>query len=196
MATTISLDLPEEVAQSAETAAKQRQTRLEAILSRWITQGMVEQGVSALVTPSATLPTDLQIPAEQQRELRELLWRGEADLSSNEYLRLDELLRIYRQTLVRQAQAVTDWLAAGAWNRAEVHVDQLHRFDSSMLYAAGYDPKTQTMEVVFNSGGIYRYSDVPPEVYEGLLTSESKGRYMWINVINLYPYERLRLDRE
>ena len=195
MATTISLELPEEMVQSADAAAKQRQTHLETMLSRWITQGMVEQGVAALVNPSAPLPADLQLPAEQLMELRELLWRGEAELSSTEYFRLDELLRIYRQNLVRKAQAVTDWLAAGAWNTAEVHVDQLHRLDSSMLYAAGYDPKTQTLEVVFNSGGIYRYSDVPPEVYEGLITTESKGRYMWMNVLNLYPYERLRLDR-
>lgn len=196
MPTTISLELPEEVVQNAEEAAKQRQTRLETIFSRWISQGMVEQGVSSLINSSALLPVDSQLSAEQQTELRELLWRNQTELMSSEYLRLDELLRIYRQNLVREAQAVTDWLAAGAWNTAEVHVDQLHRLDSSMLYAVGYDPKTQTMEVVFNSGGIYRYSDVPPEVYEGLLHTESKGRYMWLNVLNLYPYERLRLDRE
>jgi len=64
-----------------------------------------------------------------------------------------------------------------------------------MLYAVGYDPKTQTLEVVFNSGGIYRYADVPPQVYEDLLQTDSKGRYMWMNVLNLYPFERLRLDR-
>jgi len=44
------------------------------------------------------------------------------------------------------------------------------------------------MEVVFNSGGVYRYFDVPKDIYEGLLAAESKGRYMRANVIDVYPY--------
>jgi len=65
---------------------------------------------------------------------------------------------------------------------------QLIQVESSMIYAVGYDEESQTMEVVFNSGGVYRYFDVPKDIYEGLLAAESKGRYMRANVIDVYPY--------
>ena len=38
---------------------------------------------------------------------------------------------------------------------------QLTTLESSMLYAVGYGSKTHTLEVVFNTGGIYQYYDVP-----------------------------------
>ena len=67
--------------------------------------------------------------------------------------------------------------------------------ESSMIHAVGYDEKTQTLEVVFNSGRIYRYEDVPPEEYEGLMDAESKGRYMRANIIDVYPYYRMSRRR-
>lgn len=195
VSTTITLEIPDEVIKNAQAVANRMQTRTETILARWLTAGMVDHAVTALVDQPGTTSSPVLLPTGQQMELSELLYQRESDLGNTEYFRLDELLRLFRQSLVRKAQAITDWLAAGGWNTAEVNVTQLRRLDSSMLYAIGYDPKTQTLEVVFNSGGIYRYADVPPQVYEELLQADSKGRYMWMNVLNLYPYERLRLDR-
>lgn len=195
VSTTITLEIPEEVMKNAQAVANRMQTRTETILARWLTDGMVEQAVNALIDQPGSTSSPVLLPTGQQMELSELLYQRERDLGNTEYFRLDELLRLFRQSLVRKAQAITDWLAAGGWNTAEVNVTQLRRLDSSMLYAVGYDPKTQTLEVVFNSGGIYRYADVPPQVYEDLLQTDSKGRYMWMNVLNLYPFERLRLDR-
>ena len=37
---------------------------------------------------------------------------------------------------------------------------QLTTVGSSMIHAVGYDDETREMEVVFNSGGVYRYIDV------------------------------------
>ena len=54
---------------------------------------------------------------------------------------------------------------------------QLVTVESSMIHAVGYDKGKRILEVVFNTGRTYQYSDVPPEVYEGLLNAESKGRY-------------------
>ena len=67
--------------------------------------------------------------------------------------------------------------------------------ESSMIHAVGYDAETQTLEVVFNSGGIYHYEDVPPEEYEGLMDAESKGRYMRANIIDVYPYYQVSRRR-
>ena len=59
--------------------------------------------------------------------------------------------------------------------------------ESSMIQAVGYDAKTRTLEVVFNSGQTYCYEDVPPKIYKGLLDADSKGRYMRAEIIDVYP---------
>ena len=69
---------------------------------------------------------------------------------------------------------------------------QLTTVESSMIYAVGYDPDTQTLEVVFNRTGVYRYYDVPPEEYEGLIAAESKGRYMLDCIIDVYPWSKVK----
>ena len=49
--------------------------------------------------------------------------------------------------------------------------------ESSSLRSIGYDRATATLEVEFASGGVYRYSDVPPEVWSAFRQSDSKGRF-------------------
>lgn len=58
-----------------------------------------------------------------------------------------------------------------------------------MLYAVGYDPKAKVLEVVFNSGKIWRYYDVPLSVYDGLLTTRSVGSYMNSHILGCYEEE-------
>ena len=72
---------------------------------------------------------------------------------------------------------------------------QLTTVESSMIHAVGYDPETQTLEVVFNSGQTYCYEDVPPDECEGLMAAESKGGYMRANIIDMYPYYPLSRRR-
>lgn len=72
---------------------------------------------------------------------------------------------------------------------------ELVRVESSMIYAVGYDEETRTLEIVFNSGGIYHYADVPPEEYEGLLNADSKGRYFLAHIRDVYAYWRVRPSR-
>jgi hypothetical protein len=68
----------------------------------------------------------------------------------------------------------------------------LIKVDSSMIYAVGYDPETQTLEVVFNRTGVYIYEGVPQEVYDGLLAADSKGSYMRAYIIAMYPTRKLK----
>lgn len=68
---------------------------------------------------------------------------------------------------------------------------QLTTVESSMIHAVGYDDEARELEVVFNSGGIYRYQDVDKETYEELLEAESKGRFMHACVIDMYPYYKV-----
>jgi hypothetical protein len=60
-----------------------------------------------------------------------------------------------------------------------------------MLDLVGYDPGAQILEVVFNTGDRYRYFEVPPDEYEGLMTADSIGQYMHKHIIGHYDYERV-----
>jgi hypothetical protein len=60
-----------------------------------------------------------------------------------------------------------------------------------MLDLVGYDAKSQVLEVVFNTGDRYRYLDLPPSEYEGLMTADSIGQYMHKHIIGHYDYERV-----
>ncbi len=62
--------------------------------------------------------------------------------------------------------------------------------ESSMINAVGYDRENRRLQVIFNTGKVYCYEDVPPEVFEGLLAADSKGRYMRAHIIDVYPYRR------
>jgi len=62
--------------------------------------------------------------------------------------------------------------------------------DSSMVASVGYDEERRLLQVVFTNGRVYCYEDVPPEVFQGLLEAESKGKYMLANIIDVYSYHR------
>jgi len=48
---------------------------------------------------------------------------------------------------------------------------------SSNLASVGYDLNSNTLEVEFNHGGIYQYSNVPESIYSGLMNASSHGQY-------------------
>lgn len=48
---------------------------------------------------------------------------------------------------------------------------------SAALVSIGYDAETETLEVEFSSGVVYRYLRVPDDVAAGLYRAESLGRY-------------------
>lgn len=192
MSRTVTLALADELVQQAEAEAGERQTSLEEVLSSWLTQGMVDLAINTEVAGREVASRITDLSRDEKVQLGTLLRRAQPELSGSEGISLDEWLRTYRQRLVRMAQAITDWLTIGGLREIETEVAQLVTVRSTMLYAIGYNAATETLEVVFNSGGIYRYFHVPPDVYRGLVAAESKGRYMWSNVFNLYPYVRLR----
>lgn len=62
---------------------------------------------------------------------------------------------------------------------------------SSNVRSVGYDADNQTLEVEFNSGVVYQYSGVPEYEYDGLINSDSKGKYLNSNIKNRYSYMKL-----
>ncbi len=62
---------------------------------------------------------------------------------------------------------------------------------SSSINGVGYDPKTRTLEVKFNNGGVYHYFNVPSAIYRALLNAESKGRFVNFKIKGNYPYQQI-----
>jgi hypothetical protein len=49
--------------------------------------------------------------------------------------------------------------------------------NSSLLANVSYDAGQSVLQLELCDGAIYRYFDVPPVIYEGLLAANSKGSY-------------------
>jgi len=62
---------------------------------------------------------------------------------------------------------------------------------SSNVASVGYDAKTMTLEVGFNSGSVYQYFDVPEAEYLGLMSASSVGRYLNKNIKGRYRYTQI-----
>ncbi len=48
---------------------------------------------------------------------------------------------------------------------------------SSAMVAVGYDPQTRRMKIAFTQGRTYDFCGVPQYVFDGLMSTSSKGRY-------------------
>ncbi len=62
--------------------------------------------------------------------------------------------------------------------------------ESSLIRAARYDERQRVLEIIFKNGRAYHFVNVPPEEFENLMNSKSKGRYFLRNIRNTYPYWR------
>lgn len=62
--------------------------------------------------------------------------------------------------------------------------------ESSNIAEVGYDADYATLEVMFKDGKIYQYFDVPENVYDEMLSSDSVGRYFTVHVRGTYRFAR------
>jgi hypothetical protein len=58
---------------------------------------------------------------------------------------------------------------------------------SHALAAVGYSKRLRALEVEFVNGAIYRYSNVPPDIYRDLLGAPSKAQFYDANVRGHFP---------
>ena len=62
---------------------------------------------------------------------------------------------------------------------------------SSSLRSIGYDRATATLEVEFTNGGVYRYADVPADVWSAFRQADSKGKFFQEHVRDLFATMRV-----
>jgi hypothetical protein len=59
---------------------------------------------------------------------------------------------------------------------------RLDTVESDVIHAIGHDEETNVLEIIFNTGQIYQYRNVPRTLYEEFLKSDSKGKYFQENI--------------
>jgi hypothetical protein len=65
---------------------------------------------------------------------------------------------------------------------------------SSVVNRIAYDAELKILTVVFQSGKVYYYKDVPNGAYLTLKTARSKGAYLNKYIKGVYEYESSDLD--
>jgi hypothetical protein len=63
---------------------------------------------------------------------------------------------------------------------------------SSVVAHMIYDADTRTLRIIFVSGMIYDYKEVPESVYLAMKSSGSKGIYLNKHVKGHYTYEKIQ----
>lgn len=103
----VMLDLPENLAERAQAIAAQTNRRMEDVLLDWIGRAAEDVPVEELPDDQVLALSELMMSQEQQDELSELLaQQREGALDETGRYRLDELVTIYRQGMLRKAQAL------------------------------------------------------------------------------------------
>jgi len=62
---------------------------------------------------------------------------------------------------------------------------------STVVYRMQYDRETATLRIIYTSGMVYDYKNVPEEVYQAMKSSGSKGTYLNKYIKGHYPYEKV-----
>lgn len=78
---------------------------------------------------------------------------------------------------------------ANSFYRRDNVVDR-QEVESSVISAVGH---TRVLEIVFESGRVYQYYDVPESVFDAILKSDSKGRYFNQHIRGKFPYQEIQL---
>lgn len=67
---------------------------------------------------------------------------------------------------------------------------QLIPVSSSNINSIGYEGTT--LYVLFKSGGLYEYYNVPQHVYDSLMSAGSHGSFLATHIKGHYGYRRIR----
>jgi hypothetical protein len=112
MSTTLTIDLPDDLAAKAKSAAGSRPLA-DAVLD-WIARGVEETPVERMTDEEVRHAATAMMPTERQTELRALLAdQRESRLTPDGRARLDELMAEYRSGLLAKAKAVNEAVRRG-----------------------------------------------------------------------------------
>jgi hypothetical protein len=64
--------------------------------------------------------------------------------------------------------------------------------ESSVIGALGH---ARVLEIQFESGRIYQYIDVPEDIYNAMLASDSKGKYFNQHIRGKFSYQEIEIKK-
>lgn len=107
MAQLITLEIPEPLARKVQDFAQLTDRSIEAVVLEWLDHASTDLAVESLSDPQVSALCDSEMSSEQQLRLSELLEHNrESTLTQLQQEELDQLMQIYRLGLVRKAQAL------------------------------------------------------------------------------------------
>lgn len=107
MTETVTLELPEALAQQAKQIATLTHKRLEEILVEWIDYAISELPIESLSDNQILALCDLQMEAAQQEIFSSLLAQNqEGELNKESVSQLEGLMQVYRRGLIHKARAL------------------------------------------------------------------------------------------
>ena len=62
---------------------------------------------------------------------------------------------------------------------------------SSVISSYSYDAQNAALTVIYVSGLVYRYKEVPEKVFKEFKASGSKGRYLNFHIKGRFNYEKV-----
>ncbi|HET9432210.1 MAG TPA: KTSC domain-containing protein [Chitinophagaceae bacterium] len=62
---------------------------------------------------------------------------------------------------------------------------------SSVVAAIKYDANTSTLRVIYVSGSVYDYKDVPEKAYKEMKAASSKGEFLNKHIKPNYAFEKI-----
>lgn len=68
----------------------------------------------------------------------------------------------------------------------------MHPVISSQISYVGYENDTKELFITFKNGSTFKYEDVPKVIYNNLMDSDSKGRYLNMYVKNIYTSTKIK----
>jgi hypothetical protein len=103
----ITLEIPESLARKVQDFARLTDRSVEAVVLEWLDHASTDLAVESLSDPQVSALCDSEMSSEQQLRLSELLEHNrESTLTQLQREELDQLMQIYRLGLVRKAQAL------------------------------------------------------------------------------------------
>jgi hypothetical protein len=63
--------------------------------------------------------------------------------------------------------------------------------ESSTIKSIGYDDALNFLEVSYKKGTTYRFYDVPQDLFEDLMESKSKGKFLRENIEKKFETEKV-----
>lgn len=67
----------------------------------------------------------------------------------------------------------------------------MHPVNSSQISYVGYEDSTSELYITFRNGSTYRYDNVPRNIFEALLKSDSVGKYLNAHIKNSYTCTKI-----